>query len=126
LVTRGYTIDGVLGLRDEYYRNHEFLRDYFAERGIDFWSFDTPHSKAGLSIEEDVSKLDRWYDQIEDGNAGKGDNMVEVVTKLEQKHQARIDELKSMPARTHKSIWWPFTQHGIVSSTGFDRLVSSI
>ena len=120
LITRGYTIDGVLGLRDEYYRNHEFLRDYFAERGIDFWSFDKPHSKAELSIEEDVSKLDWWYSQIEDGNVGKGDSMVEVVAKLEQKHQARIDELKSMPARTHKSIWWPFTQHGIVSPRGFD------
>jgi dethiobiotin synthetase/adenosylmethionine--8-amino-7-oxononanoate aminotransferase len=126
LVTRGYTIDGVLGLEDEYYRNHDFFREYFAERGIDFWSFEKPHDKAGLSLEEDVDKLDRWYNRIEDGRIEQSDNMVEVVTKLEQKHRARVDELKSMPARTHKSIWWPFTQHGIVSASSYTDPVSNL
>lgn len=117
-MTRGYTIEGVLGLKDEYYRNHEFLKEYFAERGIGFWGFEMPHKKEGLSMEEDVRLLKRWYDEIEDRNGkegGEGDSMGEVVKHLEDRHEARIRELESMPSRTQKSIWWPFTQHGLVS-----------
>jgi dethiobiotin synthetase/adenosylmethionine--8-amino-7-oxononanoate aminotransferase len=102
-------------LRDDYYRNHEFLDEYFRERGIDFWSFDSPHKKAGLSVEEDVRKLGEWYNRVEDGQTGPGDKMADVVRNLEEKHRNRIEQLESMPARTHKSIWWPFTQHGLVS-----------
>jgi dethiobiotin synthetase/adenosylmethionine--8-amino-7-oxononanoate aminotransferase len=41
--------------------------------------------------------------------------MADVVRRLEERHGARIAELESMPGRTQKSIWWPFTQHGLVS-----------
>jgi dethiobiotin synthetase/adenosylmethionine--8-amino-7-oxononanoate aminotransferase len=112
---RGYTVEGVMGLRDGYYKNYEFLQEYFRERGIDFWSFPSPHQKAGLSMEEDTEKLLQWYDSIEGGSLGEGDCMSEVARRLEEKHEARISELESMPARTQKSIWWPFTQHGMVS-----------
>jgi dethiobiotin synthetase/adenosylmethionine--8-amino-7-oxononanoate aminotransferase len=108
-----------LGLKDDYYRNHEFLKDYFLERGIDFWGFEMPHKKEGLSMEEDVRLLKRWYDKIEDGSSeGErgGDSMADVVRRLEERHEARITELESMPGRTQKSIWWPFTQHGLVST----------
>jgi hypothetical protein len=40
--------------------------------------------------------------------------MADVVRRLEERHEARIAELESMPGRTQKSIWWPFTQHGLV------------
>ena len=125
LLTRGYTIEGVLGLKDEYYRNHEFLKDYFAERGIDFWGFETPHKKEGLSLEEDVRLLKQWYDKIEDRQSTKEreDSMMDVVEHLERRHQARIAELESMPGRTQKSIWWPFTQHGLVRAVSIQGIL---
>lgn len=93
------------------------MKDYFLERGIDFWGFEMPHKKEGLSVEEDVRLLKRWYDKIEDGSSEErgGDSMADVVRRLEGRHEARIAELESMPGRTQKSIWWPFTQHGLVS-----------
>lgn len=127
LVTRGYTIEGVLGLKDDYYRNHEFLNDYFLERGIDFWAFEMPHKKEGLSVEEDVRLLKRWYDKIEDGSSEErgGDSMADVVRRLEERHEARITELESMPGRTQKSIWWPFTQHGLVNKESDVMVIDS-
>lgn len=115
LLLRGFTIDGVLGLRDEYYKNHEFLKPYFEERGIGFWSFDMPHSKAHLTPEQDHQKLQEWYEKIETVGAQKdGDSMEQVVAALEKQHEQRVAELESMPRRTLDSVWWPFTQHGMV------------
>jgi dethiobiotin synthetase/adenosylmethionine--8-amino-7-oxononanoate aminotransferase len=99
----------VLCLENGYYRNHEFLKDYFGERGVGFWSFDTPPEKRG-SMEEDGERLGEWYKGITVGRGG------EVVDSLDREHEERIRKIDGMPQRTMESVWWPFTQHGLVSS----------
>lgn len=37
---------------------------------------------------------------------------------LEQSHLRRIDRLQSMPEKAMTSLWWPFTQHSLVSKEG--------
>ncbi len=53
--------------------------------------------------------LDEYYEKLETEGMG------EVVKSLEEGHLKRIEELQSMPGRTLDKVWWPFTQHGIVS-----------
>jgi hypothetical protein len=84
------------------------LAPYFADRDVPFYAFDKPHDKAGRSAEEDVRLLDGYYDALD------RDGMGELVELLERKHVERVEELKSMPRRTLDSVWWPFTQHGLV------------
>lgn len=116
LKMRGYPISGVLLLRDTYYRNEDFLRPYFEERGIPFWTVEKPHVKtAGMSVAEDVALLDRWYDTLESGAEKSDASMVDVARQLENQHSARLSELESMPRRTMDQVWWPFTQHGLIT-----------
>lgn len=108
LLVRGYDIAAVLALRDGYYQNHEFLAGYFAERGVGFWSFDKPHAKR-TDVHEETALLGEYMARLE------GEGMGEVVGALEGRHRERIERLDSMPRRTLDSVWWPFTQHGMVS-----------
>lgn len=110
LLIRGYSISAVLCLHDGYYRNHEFLREYFAERGIKFWEVAAPPKREGTR-EEDAVRLGQWYDRVEaTGNGNVGD----VAEWLDEEHLMRIEKLDGMPERTLSSVWWPFTQHGLV------------
>jgi dethiobiotin synthetase/adenosylmethionine--8-amino-7-oxononanoate aminotransferase len=114
LLLRGYTVDGVLCLKDPYYRNEDFLEPYFREKGIGFWTFEKPHEKSAKSVAEDGKLLDAYYEVLDRGNGGET-SMRDVARVLEEHHGQRIRELETMPRRTLDQVWWPFTQHGLVS-----------
>lgn len=116
LLLRGYSISSVLCLYQPYYRNHEFLSDYFAERGIDVHTIKTPPEKYGTA-EEDAGRLEQWYGEVEKLDAGEdGIGGVAAAARwLEKEHEERIKGLDGMAERTMDSVWWPFTQHGLVS-----------
>lgn len=113
LLLRGYTVDGVLCIRDPYYRNEDFLQPFFADRGVRFWTFEKPPVR-NPSREEDRRALDGYYERLDHGE-GEPVGMREVARELERSHLRRMEELQGMPARTLDSVWWPFTQHGLVS-----------
>jgi dethiobiotin synthetase/adenosylmethionine--8-amino-7-oxononanoate aminotransferase len=92
--------------------------DYFRERGVEFWSFEGPPERYG-TIEEDEGRLGKWYASV-DGAGGK-----EVIDALDNEHDERIRTLEGMPERTLNSVWWPFTQHGLVSCFVATELPSS-
>lgn len=46
---------------------------------------------------------------MEDGTSGS------IVKALDRVHEERIREIEGMPQRTLDSVWWPFTQHGLVN-----------
>lgn len=110
LLLRGYSVSAVLCLHQPYYRNHEFLTDYFAERNIPVYTVNAPPEKYG-TLEEDKQRLAEWYEQVERAEEG---GVAGTVDWLDKEHQERIRGLGSMPERTLDSVWWPFTQHGLV------------
>lgn len=119
---RGYSVSAVLCLHDGYYRNHEFLREYFGDRGVRFWEVEAPPKREGTR-EEDAVRLGRWYDRVEGaqsggmgepGGAGGAGGVEECAAWLDEEHLARITKLDGMAERTLESVWWPFTQHGLV------------
>ncbi|KAK6902678.1 dethiobiotin synthase [Kwoniella mangroviensis CBS 8507] len=116
LIMRGYSISAVLCLYDSYYRNDDFLEGYFRDRGIGYWTVKPPPEKYG-TVEEDAARLSQWYGDVEQsGRAVEGGGGVrEVSDWLDHQHVNRIKELDSMPGRTLKSVWWPFTQHGLIN-----------
>lgn len=62
---------------------------------------------------EDGLRLEEYYKSLEQD--GRNGGMLEVARRLEEMHGERMRGLESMPERTMSKVWWPFTQHGLVS-----------
>ncbi|KAG1835185.1 pyridoxal phosphate-dependent transferase [Suillus variegatus] len=112
LLLRGYIIDAILLFRDEYYRNYEYLTQYFAERGTHVTALDPPPPR--LDSIENVANTEKYYSDLVPDTL-KGD-IFTALEHLDQCHARRIEELDSMPRRTLDTIWWPFVQHGLVKT----------
>jgi bifunctional dethiobiotin synthetase / adenosylmethionine---8-amino-7-oxononanoate aminotransferase len=113
LLLRGYTIDAVLLFRDGYYRNWEYLKPYFDERGIHVSAVDPPPPRI-TNPEEDLLSTEQYYQMIVPQN-GQSD-IYAIIDHLNDCHTRRIQELDSLPRRTLSTVWWPFVQHGLVKS----------
>lgn len=113
LLLRGYSIDAVLLFRDAYYRNWEYLKPYFEERGIHLAAIDYPPPRIA-DLEEDLVSTEQYYQTLVPQN-GRSD-IHEVIDCLGACHKRRIQELDSLPRRTLDTVWWPFVQHGLVKS----------
>lgn len=111
LVLRGYTIDAILLFRDEYYRNWEYLTSYFEERGIHVTAVEPPPERLAAR-DEDVTSMERYYDQIVPIDEISG--LHTVIDHLNDRHSRRMQDLHSLPRRTLDTVWWPFVQHGLV------------
>lgn len=115
LLLRGYDVTAVLCLHDAYYQNDDFLRAYFEDRGIGFYDVARPPEKRG-SVEEDAKRLGEWYALVEgEPSSEEGGGVGNAVKFLEEKHKERIADIEGMPQRTLDTVWWPFTQHGLVN-----------
>jgi dethiobiotin synthetase/adenosylmethionine--8-amino-7-oxononanoate aminotransferase len=113
LLLRGYTIDAILLFRDAYYRNWEYLKPYFEERGIHLSAIEYPPPRTA-DPEKDLASTEQYYQTLVPQN-GRSD-ICEVINRLDDCHTRRIQELNSLPRRTLDTVWWPFVQHGIVQS----------
>ncbi|KAG1821199.1 onanonoxo-7-onima-8-eninoihtemlysoneda [Suillus subaureus] len=112
LLLRGYIIDSILLFRDEYYRNFEYLTQYFAERGTHVTALDPPPPR--LDSAENVANTEKYYSDLVPDTL-KGD-IFTALEHLDECHARRIEELDSMPRRALDAIWWPFVQHGLVKT----------
>ncbi|EAU85590.2 onanonoxo-7-onima-8-eninoihtemlysoneda [Coprinopsis cinerea okayama7 len=111
LLMRGFIVDAVVMFRDEYYRNWEYLTEYFKEKGVHVAAVDPPpprHSDPAA----DRTATEEYYDAITSSN--EENSISRLVDYLDARHAIRVQELESMPGRTLNSIWWPFVQHGTV------------
>ncbi|KAH9481691.1 Bifunctional dethiobiotin synthetase/adenosylmethionine-8-amino-7-oxononanoate aminotransferase [Psilocybe cubensis] len=111
LLLRGYIIDAIVLFRDDYYQNAEYLKPYFAERGVFVHTVNAPPERLS-DLAANFTSTDKYYATITalDTEHGVGP----VVDHLDVCHSKRLDELESMPKRAHDSIWWPFAQHGLM------------
>ncbi|KAH8671967.1 pyridoxal phosphate-dependent transferase [Tricladium varicosporioides] len=96
---RGYDIDLVCMFEDEVYQNHEYLKKYFEDKGIRLIHLQKPPHKQ--------ARLESYYKYAVQGTRWLPD----AIDYLMEKHEQRIEDLKSMPSRAEQSIWYPFTQH---------------
>jgi bifunctional dethiobiotin synthetase / adenosylmethionine---8-amino-7-oxononanoate aminotransferase len=109
LYVRGYDLNSVLLFEDEQYKNHEYLRDYFGERGIPLLSLPPPPPQDS-SREADRERMADYYQDMSERKT-----VIDMVTNLSTTHTSRISRLDSMAAKAHAHIWYPFTQHADIS-----------
>ncbi|KAF8623721.1 hypothetical protein AX17_007418 [Amanita inopinata Kibby_2008] len=113
LLLRGYIIDAVILFHDEYYRNWEYLKPYFAERGILVSAIETP-PPLQPKPSENAKLTEKYYSTIVPAN--REDGIFTIINHLDECHARRLSELETMARRTLNTVWWPFVQHGLVQS----------
>ncbi|EKM78656.1 hypothetical protein AGABI1DRAFT_75033 [Agaricus bisporus var. burnettii JB137-S8] len=111
LLLRGYIIDAILLFREDYYRNWEYLDQYFAEKGIHVSTIDPPPPRLSDPA-ADHQSTQNYYNNLNAADTG----ITGVIDHLNGCHDKRIEELASMPKRTLDTIWWPFVQHGLAKT----------
>jgi dethiobiotin synthetase/adenosylmethionine--8-amino-7-oxononanoate aminotransferase len=110
LLLRGYDVQSVLLFRDEYYQNHEYLRDYFKGKSIPLVSLSAPpprpaqlDANAQLRNEEAMST---YYEK-----SAQESDILRLLEEMTLKNMERIERLEEMGDRARDLIWYPFTQH---------------
>jgi len=102
---RGYDLDSVLIFKNDKYKNHEFLSQYFGKRNIGTTYLPSPPTARDDPL-EDREVLFSYYQKI--SLSGQVDELVALSSR---RHDQRIEELESMALRAVSNIWYPFTQH---------------
>ncbi|KAI5866169.1 hypothetical protein GGS23DRAFT_555818 [Durotheca rogersii] len=112
LKIRGYDVEAVLAFRDDKHDNAEFLRAYFAKHhGPLVASLPKPPPLLpNANGDADAELMSRYYQETS-GNA----ETLRVLDELDRSHRARIERLESMPGEAHRRIWYPFTQHQLLT-----------
>lgn len=99
---RGYPVEMVLLFREETYRNHVYLADYFEGRyGIPVHTMPPPPP-----VGADEKELQQYYDE-----AGCSTEASKILEILDGRHKSRLTRLESMAKIARDKIWFPFTQH---------------
>jgi dethiobiotin synthetase/adenosylmethionine--8-amino-7-oxononanoate aminotransferase len=106
---RGYDLDAVLQFQDEKYQNYAYLREYFEKKGIKTIALPAPPPRES-NENKDWERMSEYYSKM-----SKHDAVEELVARLFENHDKRIEDLEVMATRAYKQIWYPFTQHKEVS-----------
>lgn len=107
LKIRGYDIEGIAVMRDSYYKNFEYFKQYFGERNIPVLTVPTPPEYVEG---EDHFAMEHYYSAL--GSVNDSSSSVPgFLDHLSDKHGARLSGLENMSSEGLKHIWWPFTQH---------------
>ncbi|KAG6886903.1 hypothetical protein C0992_001699 [Termitomyces sp. T32_za158] len=122
LLLRGYIVDAVLLFSDSYYRNEEYLAQYFADRNVWLASFEKPPALLS-NPDENFRSTDAYYDRLM--HSPDGQSALDAVKHLDHAHTSRLAELDSMPRRTLDSVWWPFVQHSHFQSEADVNVIDS-
>jgi dethiobiotin synthetase/adenosylmethionine--8-amino-7-oxononanoate aminotransferase len=121
---RGYTIDQIILFSDTYYRNWEYLTEFFREKGIDVTAIPPPPQKL-QDVRADREALEGYYRSISDGQESQASVALSVVNRLDDLHARRIETIQSMPGRAIDSFWYPFVQHGRIKSESDITVIDS-
>lgn len=110
LLLRGYDIQSVLLFRDDYYQNHEYLRDFFNKKSIPLVPLPAPPAKP-LQLDADSQARDEeamtgYYQKV-----SQESDILRLLEEMTIKNTQRIERLEEMPKRAQDLIWYPFTQH---------------
>jgi bifunctional dethiobiotin synthetase / adenosylmethionine---8-amino-7-oxononanoate aminotransferase len=98
---------------DPYYRNHEFLKEWFKERGVTLMAMEAPPSRTPKKTRKMALKMMQEYY----AHSSTTSDAHSIVDLLDIKHRNRIEALQDLPRRAIHSVWYPFVQHNFIRST---------
>ncbi|KAF3491348.1 Pyridoxal phosphate-dependent transferase, major region, subdomain 1 [Arthroderma uncinatum] len=114
LSIRGYDVEGVVLFQDQYYQNHDYLKDFFGQRDIKVFSLPPPPRKektrSETALRKDEEAMASFYEKT-----SKNDELLGLIDELSAKHTERITRLESMSEKARDIVWYPFTQHNGMS-----------
>jgi dethiobiotin synthetase/adenosylmethionine--8-amino-7-oxononanoate aminotransferase len=102
---RGYDLDSVVVFEEDYYKNFDYLKSFFAKRGISTLVLPAPPKRLA-NVQDDLEQMASYY-----GSTSGLGLLEEFITKSTERHEVRIEKLEEMAEKAHKHIWYPFTQH---------------
>ena len=110
LLLRGYDVSSVVLFRDEYYQNHEYLREYFKGKSIPLVSLPAPPTRpveldASSQLKDQEAMLNYYQ------KSAKESEILRLLEDMTAKNTGRIERLEEMADRARDLIWYPFTQH---------------
>ncbi|KAJ5243504.1 uncharacterized protein N7469_001831 [Penicillium citrinum] len=110
LLLRGYDIQSVLLFRDDYYRNHEYLADFFSKKSIPLVSLNAPPARPVVDNADtqarDQEAMSAYYSKL-----SAESDILRLLEEMNTRNQSRITRLEEMAERAQDLIWYPFTQH---------------
>lgn len=110
LLLRGYDIQSVLLFRDDYYRNHEYLADFFSKKSIPLVSLNAPPARPVVDNADtqarDQEAMSAYYSKL-----SAESDILRLLEEMNTRNQSRITRLEEMAERAQYLIWYPFTQH---------------
>ena len=115
-------MDSVLLFKDQYYRNWEYLRPYFAEHGVKVFAVDPPPPRQADTSRNFIITEEYYRKLVSNDNAG---GLLDAIEHLDERHQKRVEELHGMSRRTLDTVWWPFVQHGLIKNEGDVNVIDS-
>lgn len=114
LRVRGYTIDGIGIFKEDHYDNWQYLRDWAEEENkkvdvnLAFCALEPPPERN--VDKDDQIEMVKYYGALLDDPA-----LSRFLSSLETVQQNRLARLESMPQKTLDTIWYPFTQHKLLT-----------
>lgn len=110
LLLRGYDVSSVVLFRDEYYQNHEYLREFFKGKNIPLVSLPAPPARpekldANSQLRDEEAMLSYYQ------NSAKESEVLRLLEDMTVNNTGRIERLEEMADRARDLIWYPFTQH---------------
>lgn len=120
LLLRGYIVDAIAIFRDTYYRNWEYISEYFRDRDVSVSTIDPP-PPIQQSAEQNTVLTERYYEHLLSPGAG----VSAMHQHLEGCHARRVEELDSMARRSRDTFWYPFVQHGLIRSDEEIQVIDS-
>lgn len=118
---RGYDVEAVLLFDDPRHRNHEYLaRRLGDDHGVPVVALPPPPPRAVAAPEVEAANMARFY-----ADAACDDRVRDVLAHLATQHDRRIQALEVLPAQSLDKIWYPFTQHKLLSPRSITAIDSA-
>ncbi|KAI0996990.1 Bifunctional dethiobiotin synthetase/adenosylmethionine-8-amino-7-oxononanoate aminotransferase [Podosphaera aphanis] len=110
LCIRGYDVNVILQFEDLNFQNYDYLRRYFNTRGVPSLVIPPPPPRFP-NPEEEYHSMKEYYSKI-----SQLDIVRDTLSMLLEKHRTRVEKLEQMSTEAHSKIWYPFTQHKLISA----------
>ncbi|KAG8783952.1 hypothetical protein FRC15_004254 [Serendipita sp. 397] len=121
LNSRGYDINSVVMFVNDRYRNHQYLEEWFASRGIKLLAFDPPPPPPpGRNHTKDEMNMKEYY-----AHTSTTANATSLIDHLDGCHSIRLSTLQSLPQRASRTLWYPFSQHKTITSQNDITVIDS-
>lgn len=102
---RGYDVQSIGLFQEGTYGNHDYLKQYFAERGVATFGLQPPPERH-IDLKADEAAMREYYDLASNENS-----ISNFTDQFMVNHDKRIEYIREMPERADKVIWHPFMQH---------------